>query len=346
MRPPPKAIPRARIALISVISIAVLAGPTAGQQASATPFSGTPARFANPCSSPTAPSWFQRDLARAVKASGDLPANWAHSRYVVKIACWQGLTFRVTFAAHDNNYHRWHGMFAMTGRELATIAGPAEVSNPNAYTVSTKCLVWGWVKCPHRVANMRSVQQLIAALRFIWLNYGHPSAAWENIVRTGRFNSYPRPGTNNVATKSPFGRCPVDRPVSYWDDFGQPRYVSGYHPHAGNDVFAPMGRPIRAPFAGYASSHIGGTRGGNWVTLVGAKGYVQNDHLSAFGHLGWVNLGTVIGYVGMTGDAVVTHDHFEWHPWVVPSPLHKAPSGFNIVTDAIDPFPFLNRVCP
>jgi murein DD-endopeptidase MepM/ murein hydrolase activator NlpD len=143
----------------------------------------------------------------------------------------------------------------------------------------------------------------------------------------------------------PFGRCPVDGLVSYWDDFGQPRYVAGYHPHAGNDIMAPKGRVIRAPFAGWAVAHSGGTRGGNWVTVVGTKGYVQNDHLSAFGHLGWVKFGTIIGYVGMTGDAVVTHDHFEWHPWVLPKPLHKAPSGFSITTDAIDPFPFLNKVC-
>jgi murein DD-endopeptidase MepM/ murein hydrolase activator NlpD len=106
-----------------------------------------------------------------------------------------------------------------------------------------------------------------------------------------------------------------------------------------------MGQVIRAPFAGWALAHSGSTRGGNWVTVVGIKGYVQNDHLSRFGHIGQVKFGTIIGYVGMTGDAAVTHDHFEWHPWVLPKPLHKAPSGFSLTTDAIDPYPFLNKVC-
>jgi murein DD-endopeptidase MepM/ murein hydrolase activator NlpD len=87
--------------------------------------------------------------------------------------------------------------------------------------------------------------------------------------------------------------------------------------------------------------------GGKYVTVVGAKGYVRNGHLSRFGTLGYVKSGTIIGYVGNTGDASggPTHDHFEWHPWVVPTPLHKAPSGFKRVMDAIDPFPFLRKVC-
>jgi murein DD-endopeptidase MepM/ murein hydrolase activator NlpD len=39
---------------------------------------------------------------------------------------------------------------------------------------------------------------------------------------------------------------------SYSDDYGAPRYAGGYHAHAGNDVFAPMGTPVVAPFNGFA----------------------------------------------------------------------------------------------
>jgi hypothetical protein len=180
------------------------------------------------CDTPTVPSWFHRNLVKAVKVSGDLPAKWAHTSYIAKIVCWQGANFQPRFAARDNNHHRWHGMFVMTSRELATIAGPAQVSNPKAFGLTAKCWVWGWAKCPHRVADSRVVQQLIAGLRWMWLNYGRPSAAWDNTQRTGRFNSYPRPGTDNKATGKPFGRCPVDGLVSYVDDFGQPRYVADY----------------------------------------------------------------------------------------------------------------------
>lgn len=42
--------------------------------------------------------------------------------------------------------------------------------------------------------------------------------------------------------------------------------------------------------------------------------------------------GTIIGYVGNSGDAIesAAHDHFEWRP-------NNGP--------AVDPFPYLNAVC-
>jgi murein DD-endopeptidase MepM/ murein hydrolase activator NlpD len=43
--------------------------------------------------------------------------------------------------------------------------------------------------------------------------------------------------------------CPVDQPHAYADDFGAPRPG---HRHRGNDIVAPMGTPIRAPFDGNA----------------------------------------------------------------------------------------------
>jgi murein DD-endopeptidase MepM/ murein hydrolase activator NlpD len=125
--------------------------------------------------------------------------------------------------------------------------------------------------------------------------------------------------------------CPVDPPRSYSDDFGAPRYTGGYHPHAGIDIFAPAGTPVRAPFDGIAvdaSNAIGGYA----VRVHGGEGYVYNAHLSAFGTLGQVEAGTVIGFVGNTGNAATTpaHDHFEWHP----------DGGL-----AVNPFPYLNEVC-
>jgi hypothetical protein len=325
--------------------ITLVVSPWAGSPAFAQPSAPAAGVTIHACQHPVVPRWFHRNLVAAVKVSGDLHPAWIRSTYIAKVVCWQGADFDGGFADHDNSYHHWHGIFAMTSKELQTISGPAEVSNPKAFTISTRCMVWGWAKCPHLVRNARLVQQLIAGLRWIWMNYGHPKVAWVNIRAAHRFNSYPRPGTDDASTRNPFVRCPVDGNVSYVDDFGQPRYVEGYHPHAGNDILAPMGRRIRAPFDGVAVAHTGGTRGGNWVTVVGAKGYVQNDHLSRFGTLGFVRRRTIIGYVGMSGDAGLPHDHFEWHPWAPPNPLHVAPSGFSMVTDAIDPYPFLNRVC-
>ena len=140
--------------------------------------------------------------------------------------------------------------------------------------------------------------------------------------------------------------CPVDQPHAYSDDFGAPRQGPPPHPHAGNDIVAPMGTPIRAPFDGLAVDASGGL-GGQAVVVYGALGHVYNAHLSAFGTLGQVKTGTIIGYVGNTGDAQggVMHDHFEWHPNVIPPNPWKSPYGYRVVNGAIDPFPYLNSVC-
>ncbi len=123
--------------------------------------------------------------------------------------------------------------------------------------------------------------------------------------------------------------CPVDPPNHYTSSFGDPR--SGGRSHQGNDIMAPYGTPVRAPFPGVAttsSSYLGGLG----VYVKGSKGFVFNAHLSRFGKLGNVKAGDIIGYVGNTGNARYTspHNHFEWHPG----------NG-----SAVDPYPYLNEVC-
>jgi murein DD-endopeptidase MepM/ murein hydrolase activator NlpD len=129
----------------------------------------------------------------------------------------------------------------------------------------------------------------------------------------------------------PFQRCPVAGSVSVADNFGTIREMPGTprHVHQGNDIAAPTGTPIVAPFDGTAvasSSDLGGMQ----VKVYGVRGYAYNAHLSALGRLGTVAAGDVIGYVGMTGNATAPHDHFEWHP---------------VDGAAVDPFMYLAAVC-
>ncbi|MBI2237195.1 MAG: peptidoglycan DD-metalloendopeptidase family protein [Actinobacteria bacterium] len=144
----------------------------------------------------------------------------------------------------------------------------------------------------------------------------------------------------------PIEICPVGQPRAFGDDFGAPRYAGGYHPHAGNDIFAPEGTPIYAPFDGVAEAASNGL-GGLSVIVRGSEGYVYNAHLSRFGKLGPVSTGDVVGYVGNTGDAIGTspHDHFEWHPTVIPSNWPASGYGYSVVGDAINPRPLLLQVC-
>ena len=145
-----------------------------------------------------------------------------------------------------------------------------------------------------------------------------------------------------------FKVCPVDQPRALYDGFGAPRYSGGYHPHAGNDIMAPTGTAIRAPFAGLARSSYD-TLGGNAVYVYGALGYVYNAHLSSYSvnSNGPVAAGDVIGYVGDTGNAQggVPHDHFEWHPDVIPSEWPSSPYGYRVIGSAVNPYPLLSPIC-
>jgi len=151
-------------------------------------------------------------------------------------------------------------------------------------------------------------------------------------------------------TSGPFFACPVQGPFHVGDDFGQPRYTTNPpHPHAGNDIFATRGTPIVAPFDGYAYVDTGGL-GGRGVIVRGRDGLAYNAHLDSYGQLGQVRTGTVVGYVGNSGDAVggATHDHFEWHPYH-PTIKWVSPYGYSSIDSwsppAVDPYPYLRAAC-
>jgi len=141
-----------------------------------------------------------------------------------------------------------------------------------------------------------------------------------------------------------FAVCPVDQPRAVYDGFGAPRYGGGYHPHAGNDIIAPQGTAIRATFDGYAQAGSN-TLGGYSVNVYGNLGYTYNAHLMQPGFTGQVSAGQVVGYVGATGDTSTPHDHFEWHPNVIPSDWPVSPYGYSVIGSAVNPFPLLAQVC-
>jgi LysM repeat protein len=108
--------------------------------------------------------------------------------------------------------------------------------------------------------------------------------------------------------------CPVQGPVHFMNDWGFPR--SGGRFHQGNDLFAARGTPAVATVAGTVVQTVG-RLGGNQVKLLGDDGVsYYYRHLDRFGTAGHVAAGTVIGYVGSTGNAAggPPHVHFEIHP--------------------------------
>jgi LysM repeat protein len=125
-------------------------------------------------------------------------------------------------------------------------------------------------------------------------------------------------------------RCPVQGPMRHVNDWGFPR--SGGRFHEGNDLFAARGAPAVAVVTGTAVQRVG-VLGGNQVKLLADDGtYYYYTHLDRFGAGGRVSAGTVVGYVGNTGNAAggPTHIHFEVHP------------GGGA---AVNPFPLVDAAC-
>jgi murein DD-endopeptidase MepM/ murein hydrolase activator NlpD len=107
--------------------------------------------------------------------------------------------------------------------------------------------------------------------------------------------------------------CPVQGPHAFSNDYGQPR--SGGRRHEGNDILAPRGTPVVASVGGTVTDH-NSSLGGLSYYLAGDDGNTYfGTHLSGYAATGRVGAGTVVGYVGDSGNARGTpHLHFEIHP--------------------------------
>ena len=139
-----------------------------------------------------------------------------------------------------------------------------------------------------------------------------------------------RPATTSFFTVAGSWRCPVAGHRSFMNDWAFARETGTFH--EGNDIMAKKGTPVVAPVAGTVVRDPNG-RGGNAFWLHGRDGIAYyGAHLSKYGHTGKVAAGTVIGYVGNTGDASggPTHLHFEIHPGNGP---------------AVNPYPILLARC-
>jgi murein DD-endopeptidase MepM/ murein hydrolase activator NlpD len=125
-------------------------------------------------------------------------------------------------------------------------------------------------------------------------------------------------------------QCPVPSGSSFVDSWGQAR--SGGRRHKGVDMMASQGTPVVAPVSGTVTFR-GNSLGGLSFHLDGDDGnYYFGTHLSKYGDQdGHVSAGTVIGYVGETGNASTPHLHFE---------IHLGGQG-----NAVNPYPAVATFC-
>lgn len=136
----------------------------------------------------------------------------------------------------------------------------------------------------------------------------------------------PSPGSSGTVNITEF-IFPVRGPNTFSNDWHAPRRG---HLHQGNDIFAAMGTPCVACVTGTATKGEGGNAG-LFIRLAGNDGNVYYYmHLQRFEATGYVQAGTIIGYVGDSGNARggPPHLHFEIHPGGGP---------------AVNPYPTLMR---
>ena len=120
--------------------------------------------------------------------------------------------------------------------------------------------------------------------------------------------------------------------VRYADTWGGAR--SQGRRHEGVDIFAPRGTPIHSTTAGMVG-RVGPNRlGGRTVTVTGPGGYHHYyAHLERYPALkagDWIEQGTVVGYVGDSGNAAGTPTHLHYGVYT---------PGWT----AVNPYPLLDR---
>jgi peptidase M23-like protein len=157
-----------------------------------------------------------------------------------------------------------------------------------------------------------------------------------------------------IATAAPF---PVAGLSWYQDDYMYPRYTPYPHLHQGNDIFAAIGTPIIASSPGTVTAAADTAIGGLAVWILADDGTsFYYAHLSAFAdglqNGQRVDSGTLIGYIGNTGDAITAspHLHFEIHPPVRDDRGNVIQSGIDVTengrgatrTPPTDPKPYLD----
>ena len=111
--------------------------------------------------------------------------------------------------------------------------------------------------------------------------------------------------------------CPVDGATTFRDSWGEPR--PGGRTHAGIDLLASRGTPLVAIESGSIWSPNWHPSGGNGLYIKGDSGDLwYYAHLDGYagGITGGlrVEAGQLVGYVGSTGNASVSHLHLGWQP--------------------------------
>lgn len=117
--------------------------------------------------------------------------------------------------------------------------------------------------------------------------------------------------------------CPVAS-SRYFNDWGFPR--SGGRFHQGTDLFAARNTEVRAPVSGFVELKSGVVGGFQfWLTGDDGRTYI-GSHMEGFAQAAQVPAGTVIGFVGDSGNAKGSDPHLHFEILVNGSPINPYPT--------------------
>lgn len=139
-----------------------------------------------------------------------------------------------------------------------------------------------------------------------------------------------------VVRSGPDWVCPVAGYFTHYKDWRAPRAYGGWH--KGNDLFAERNTPLVSTESGMVT-HKWNRVGGSSVHIRADSGnYYYYTHLESYENQGpseghWLEAGTVVGYMGNSGNAITTpvHLHFEFH---------QGGKG-----NYVNPYPYIRRNC-
>ena len=139
-----------------------------------------------------------------------------------------------------------------------------------------------------------------------------------------------------VVRSGPDWVCPVAGYFTHYKDWRAPRAYGGWH--KGNDLFAERNTPLVSTESGWVV-HKWNRVGGLSAHITADSGnYYYYTHLESYENRGpaeghWLAAGTVVGYMGNSGNAITTpvHLHFEFH---------QGGKG-----NYVNPYPYIRRNC-
>ena len=244
-----------------------------------------------------------RQFAIRQYVSGGSEIAWLEAEDVTRAARTQAMVRFVRLGDTDA-IDRYEALVEDLGVERAALARATEARRAAAAKLKAE-----ETAAQRELARLEEIQKRLEA---------------ERARRAAAARSSSRSAPRSAAAAAPSGaarvlgsgdwRCPVQGPRSFTNDWGFPR--SGGRRHQGTDIMSPRGTPVVASVAGTVRHH-NSRMGGLSYYLSGSDGNTYfGTHLSGYAASGRVAAGTVVGYVGNTGNASggSPHLHFEIHP--------------------------------